>query len=221
MTESIKILLMEDDRDIARNIQAYLSRRNCEVETVGSYGEALQATERFYDIVLMDIQLPDGNAEDLVSVFKEKGMRVIVITVKEEEDFVVKMLDRGADDFLTKPFSLEILRARVDAVIRTISVLEDRKIVYGELVLDTTRALITYRGEPVELTSLEYELLSLFLINPHRVFTRGQLLERFWEDRDRIVNDNTLTATVKRIRGKISPEVIATVRGIGYRMGQL
>lgn len=219
MEKEIKILLIEDDRQIGRQIQTYLQKRNYAVEIVSSCHDALNPPDYFYDVALVDINLPDGSAEPLISKLKEKGIRVIVTTVKNDESFIVKALDKGADDFLTKPFSLEILRARIDAAMRTIAVIEDRKILYRELVLDTTKAGITYRDHPVELTSLEYALLSLFIKNPNRVFTRGQLLERFWENRDRIVNDNTLTAAIKRIRGKTSPDLIVTVRGIGYRMG--
>ncbi|MDO4719245.1 MAG: response regulator transcription factor [Peptostreptococcaceae bacterium] len=219
MEKEIKILLIEDDRQISRQVQTYLQKRNYAVEIVSSCHDALNRPDYFYDVALVDIHLPDGSAEPLIAKLKEKGIRVIVTTVKNDESFIVKTLDKGADDFLTKPFSLEILRARIDAAVRTIALIEDRKIIYRELVLDTTRARITYRDQEVELTSLEYALLSLFIKNPNRVFTRGQLLERFWENRDRIVNDNTLTAVIKRIRGKTSPDLIVTVRGIGYRMG--
>lgn len=219
MQKMTKILLIEDDRGIAEQIRIYLQNKNYLVEIASTYHEAINCLDLFYDVALVDINLPDGNAESIVSKLKEKGIRIIITTVKNDENFIVAMLDKGADDFLTKPFSLEILRARIDAVIRTISVIEDQKILYNEFILDTTRAIISYRNRPIDLTSLEYDLLSLFIKNPNRVFTRGQLLEMFWENRDKFVNDNTLTATIKRIRTKTAPTTILTIRGIGYRMG--
>jgi len=213
-----KILLIEDDREIASQIKEYLSKRNYIVEIANTYHDALLHLNLYYDVALVDINLPDGNAESFVVKLREKGIRVIVTTVKNDENFIVNTLDKGADDFLTKPFSLEILRARIDAVIRTIAVAEDSKIIYKEFILDPTKAMISYQNNFIDLTHLEYELLSLFIKNPNRVFTRSYLLEKFWEDRDKFVNDNTLTSTIKRIRGKINPNIIVTVRGIGYRM---
>lgn len=215
----LKILLIEDDIDIARQVQVYLKRKNYIVEIAPTYHSALNLLHNSYDLALLDINLVDISADDLVLKLKEKGIRVIVTTVKNDEKFIVSTLDKGADDFLTKPFSFEILRARIDSVMRTISVSEDKKIIYKNFILDTTKTQIAYKNELVDLTSLEYEVLSLFIKNPNRVFTRDQLLEKFWQDRDRFVNDNTLTCTIKRIRGKINSDVISTVRGIGYRMG--
>lgn len=213
------ILLIEDDGQIVDQIQEYLEKRNYKVETVPTYQEALYRLNNYYDLALVDINLLDGSGESLIPKMKEKGIRVIVTTVKNDENFIVNTLDQGADDFLTKPFSLEILRARIDANIRNICVVEDSKIIYQDFILEPTQARISYQNQMVQLTSLEYELLSLFIQNPNRVFTRSQLLERFWENKNKFINDNTLTATIKRIRNKTNYHSILTVRGIGYRMG--
>lgn len=154
----------------------------------------------------------------MIEKLKDKDIRVIVTTVKNDEDFIVKSLDQGADDYLTKPFSLAILRARIDAVLRTIPLNQDKTIIYKDIKIDLNNSKVYFKGREIELTALEYEILVLFIKNPHRVYTRSQLLEMFWEDRDRFVNDNTLTSTIKRIREKLDREVITTVRGIGYRM---
>ncbi|MGI5950137.1 response regulator transcription factor, partial [Peptoniphilus sp.] len=131
---------------------------------------------------------------------------------------IVNTLDKGVDDYLTKPFSLAILRARIDAVLRTITIKNDKKISYKDIEIDLSKSEVTYAGKVVDLTALEYEILLLFVKNPNRVYTREQLLEMFWEDRDKFVNDNTLTSTIKRIREKLDKNVITTLRGIGYRM---
>ena len=166
----------------------------------------------------MDINLPDKDGQHLIERLKDKDIRVIVTTVKNDEDFIIAALDQGADDYLTKPFSLAILRARIDAVLRTTPLSQDKILTYKDIKIYLKESKVYFKANQIELTPLEYEILVLFIKNPHRVYTRGQLLEMFWEDRDKFVNDNTLTSTIKRIREKIDREVITTVRGIGYRM---
>lgn len=212
------ILIIEDNKEIANQMKIFLVNKNYKVELASSYYEALDMINVGYDLALLDINLPDKEGNYLINCLKEKDIRVIITTVKNDEDFIIKSLDQGADDYLIKPFSLEILRARIDAVLRTVSLADDEKISYKDIELNLTTSSFKYKGEIVELTALEYEILALFLKNPHRVFTRSQLMEMFWEDRDKFVNDNTLTSTIKRIREKVDKSIITTVRGIGYRM---
>ena len=213
-----KILIIEDNLDIARQIKTYLEKNNYQVILAKDYYEALYKTNVDIDVALLDINLPDKDGEDLIEKLKEKDIRVIVTTVKSDEDFIIKALDQGADDYLTKPFSLAILRARIDAVLRTLPLNKDKTISYKDIKIDLDKKLLYYKEKEVEVTALEYEIILLFIKNPHRVYTRGQLLEMFWEDRDKFVRDNTLTSTIKRIREKLDRKVITTVRGIGYRM---
>lgn len=214
-----RILLVEDNNDIARQIKQYLEKYEYTVDIAPTYLVALNKINIFYDLALVDINLPDGNGKNLISKLNEKNIRVIITTVKNNEDFIVKCLDEGADDYLTKPFSLNILRARIDATLRTVQLESGEEIKHKDLVLLKNKYQIKYRNNIVELTSLEFEILSMFVQNPNRVYTRGQLLEMFWEDRDKFVTDNTLTATIKKIREKTNKDLIITVRGIGYRMG--
>ena len=213
-----QILLIEDNLDIARQIKTYLEKNNYQVALAKNYYEALYEMNVDIDAALLDINLPDKDGEDLIEKLKDKDIRVIVTTVKSDEDFIIKALDHGADDYLTKPFSLAILRARIDAVLRTLPLNEDKTISYKDIKIDLDKKLLYYKEKEVEVSALEYEIILLFIKNPHRVYTRGQLLEMFWEDRDRFVRDNTLTSTIKRIREKLDKSVITTVRGIGYRM---
>ena len=213
-----KILLIEDNLDIARQIKTYLEKNNYQVDLAKDYYEALYKMNVDIDAALLDINLPDKDGEDLIEKLKDKDIRVIVTTVKSDEDFIIKALDHGADDYITKPFSLAILRARIDAVLRTLPLNEDKTIRYKDIKIDLDKKLLYYKEKEVEVTALEYEILLLFIKNPHRVYTRGQLLEMFWEDRDKFVRDNTLTSTIKRIREKLDKKIITTVRGIGYRM---
>lgn len=212
------ILIIEDNKEIALQMEKYLSKNGYNVELASSFYEASYKMNIDIDVALLDINLPDKDGEALIEKLKSKDIRVIVTTVKNDEDFIISSLDKGADDYLTKPFSLAILRARIDAVLRTLPISQDKIIRYKEIKIDLNQSKVYFKGNLVDLTSLEYEILVLFIKNPHRVYTRGQLLEMFWEDRDKFVNDNTLTSTIKRIREKIDREVITTVRGIGYRM---
>ena len=213
-----QILLVEDNLDIARQIKIYLEKNNYQVDLAKNYYEALYKMNVDIDAALLDINLPDKDGGDLIEKLKDKDIRVIVTTVKSDEDFIIKALDHGADDYLTKPFSLAILRARIDAVLRTLPLNEDKTISYKDIKIELDKKLLYYKEKEVEVTALEYEIILLFIKNPHRVYTRGQLLEMFWEDRDKFVRDNTLTSTIKRIREKLDKSIITTVRGIGYRM---
>ena len=212
------ILIIEDNKEIALQMKRYLSKNGYNVELASSFYEASYKMNIYIDVALLDMNLPDKDGEDLIEKLKNKDIRVIVTTVKNDEDFIIASLDKGADDYLTKPFSLAILRARIDAVLRTLPISQDKIIRYREIKIDLNNSKIFFKGNQIELTPLEYEILVLFIKNPHRVYTRSQLLEMFWEDRDRFVNDNTLTSTIKRIREKVDREIITTVRGIGYRM---
>ncbi len=212
------VLIIEDNKEIASQMEKYLVNNNYEIEIASSFYEACYKMNVDMDVALLDINLPDKDGQHLIERLKDKDIRVIVTTVKNDEDFIIESLDRGADDYLTKPFSLAILRARIDAVLRTIPVNQDETLSYKDIKIDLNDSKVYFKAKQIELTPLEYEILVLFIKNPHRVYTRGQLLEMFWEDRDKFVNDNTLTSTIKRIREKLDREIITTVRGIGYRM---
>ncbi len=214
----VSILIIEDSEDIAIQMKKYLCNNGYDVEIASSFYEASYKMNVDMDVALLDINLPDKDGQHLIEKLKDKDIRVIITTVKNDEDFIIAALDQGADDYLTKPFSLAILRARIDAVLRTIPLSQDKKITYKDIKIDLNYSKVYFNGKQIELTPLEYEILVLFIKNPHRVYTRSQLLEMFWEDRDKFVNDNTLTSTIKRIREKLDREVITTVRGIGYRM---
>ena len=212
------ILIIEDNEDIALQMKKYLIKNGYGVEIASSFYEADYKMNIDIDVALLDINLPDKEGQHLIERLKDKDIRVIVTTVKNDEDFIIASLDRGADDYLTKPFSLAILRARIDAVLRTLPISQDKSISYKDIKIDLNDSKVYFKSEIVDLTPLEFEILVMFIKNPHRVYTRSQLLEMFWEDRDKFVNDNTLTSTIKRIREKLDKKVISTVRGIGYRM---
>ena len=161
--------------------------------------------------------MPDIDGINLLKILRNNNIRVIITTVKNDEKFIVRALDNGADDYITKPFKLAILRARIDKTLRT-ALVKDDFISFKDLSLNKNEGCFYYKDEKLDLTALEFEVMNLFINNPNRIFTREFLLERFWDRRQKFVNDNTLTATIKRIRDKSDRDIIKTIRGIGYRM---
>ena len=212
-----KIILIEDDEILSSGIESYLSKNDFEIETCKNFVEAKIKINNSFDLAILDINLPDNDGIGLLNTLRENDVRVIITTVKNDEKFIVRALDNGADDYITKPFKLAILRARIDKTLRT-ALVKDDFINFKDLSLNKNEGYFYYKDEKLDLTALEFEVMNLFINNPNRIFTREFLLERFWDRREKFVNDNTLTATVKRIRDKSDRDIIKTIRGIGYRM---
>ena len=212
-----KIILIEDDEILSSGIESYLSKNDFEIETCKNFEEAKKKINNSFDLAILDINLPDNDGIGLLNTLRENDVRVIITTVKNDEKFIVRALDNGADDYITKPFKLAILRARIDKTLRT-ALVKDDFISFKDLSLNKNEGCFYYKDEKLDLTALEFEVMNLFINNPNRIFTRDFLLERFWDRREKFVNDNTLTATIKRIRDKSDRDIIKTIRGIGYRM---
>lgn len=212
-----KILLVEDNRDLSIEIKKYIEKFNYSITIVETLNECKHIMKEKFDLALLDINLPDGLGIDILSLLKEKNIKTIIITVKNDEDFIVKALDSGADDYMVKPFSLAVLRARIDLCLRDSLMYSEKNILYKDYLLDEENRAIFFSGEKLDLTAREFDILTLFIKNPHRIFTREYLIEKFWDIRENYVNDNTLTVTIKRIREKLKGETISTIRGIGYK----
>lgn len=212
-----KILIVEDEKDILKRLSMFLSEHNFSIVEASSIDEVYEKTDASIDLALLDINLPDGKGDELIKYFKERDIRIIITTVKNDSNYIAEALDKGVDDYITKPFDLNVLRARVDATLRTVCV-SDENIIFKDLKINMDEGTVYYKNSPVNLTALEYSVISLFIKNPNRIFTREHLLQIFWEDNEQFVNDNTLTTTIKRIRDKTSKDLITTIRGIGYRM---
>lgn len=212
-----KILIVEDEKDILKRLSMFLSEHNFNIIVASSIDEVYEKTDASIDLALLDINLPDGKGDELIKYFKERDIRIIITTVKNDSNYIAEALDNGVDDYITKPFDLNVLRARVDATLRTVNV-SDENIIFKDLKINMDEGTVYYKDSPVNLTALEYGVISLFIKNPNRIFTREHLLQIFWEDNEQFVNDNTLTTTIKRIRDKTSKDLITTIRGIGYRM---
>lgn len=222
-----KILLVEDDKEIIRNLTAFLKEEGFDTDYVSGQKAAIDYIENKgseIDIVLLDVSLADGNGFAVCSAIKQTtDIPVIFLTASGDEFSVVTGLDMGADDYIAKPFRPRELISRIKNVLRRSgrinTVLE-----LGDVKIDTTAGNVTKSGKEVILSALEYRLLLIFANNKGNILSRSRLLDEIWDVAGDFVNDNTLTVYIKRLREKIendpqNPEIIKTVRGMGYRAG--
>ena len=220
-----KILVVEDDTLIVRNLSELLRQEGFAVTTASGQKEALQAAEKVgFDLALLDISLLDGNGFSLCKSLKERyQLPVIFLTATDDEASMVMGLDMGADDYIIKPFRPMEMISRIKSVLRRTgraqAVFE-----IGNLRVDSVRGTVHKNGKEVYLSALEYRLLLVFLNNRGVVLSRSKLLESIWDIAGEFVNDNTLTVYIKRLRDKIeddpqNAQIIRTVRGIGYKVG--
>lgn len=219
-----RILLVEDDRDIVRSLREYLSGEGFCVECAGGQKAAIEkVVGDVYDLLLIDVSLPDGNGFAVCAAAKEKNVPVIFLTASDDEYSVVTGLDMGADDYIVKPFRPRELVSRIRSVLRRCDKSQS-VIMLGNMVVDTEKGIVTQNGRDVFLSALEYRLLLVFLSNKGIVLSRSKLLEEIWDIAGDFVNDNTLTVYIKRLREKIeddpqNPSIIKTIRGLGYKVG--
>ena len=222
----MRIFVLEDDEAIGIGLSYTLENEKYEVTLVKTVAEAKKTVENEeFDLYILDLTLPDGNGYEVCSLIKSKGdLPVIFLTAYDDEINVVTGFELGADDYISKPFRVRELLARVKSVLRRYSKDNADGIVkIGELSVNTAEAKVSLRGEEVILTAMEYRLLLSFVNNRGTVLTRRKLLEEIWDVDGDFVNDNTLTVYIKRLRDKIEndpndPQYIKTVRGMGYLM---
>lgn len=221
------ILLVEDDTALSRGIALALAaddRTIVQAETA-SAARAHRADTRF-DLVILDINLPDANGLDLLRAWRAEGdvTPVILLTANDLEMDEVVGLEAGANDYITKPFSLAVLRARVAVQLRAQAVQEE-VLTMGPYHFDFARMRFSCEGASVTLSKTEQRLLRVLVENRGHAVTRADLIDRVWDDEAAFVEENALSVTVKRLRQKLErdpaqPEWLHTVRGIGYQWGQ-
>lgn len=220
-----RILIVEDDRGIVENLREFLQREGYEAEAAMGQREALERIEeKVFDLVLLDVSLPDGNGYVVCRAIKaKKEIPVIFLTASGDEYSVVTGFDLGADDYVAKPFRPRELASRIKNVLRRYKGLRST-LEYGGIVVDPVKGAVTKEGKEIFLSALEYRLLLVFFNNLGTVLSRNKILEEIWDIAGEFVNDNTLTVYIKRLREKIetdpqNPAVIKTVRGLGYKAG--
>lgn len=218
----MRTLLVEDNENIVLGLEYLLTSEGYEVDAAG---DILQARSflgnHVYDLILLDISLPDGDGFDFCRELRKRSdIAIIFLTAREEEADVVKGLDLGADDYIVKPFRNRELLSRIKNVLRRVG--KGSTILRcGQIAMDTLTGQVTVGEEEVLLTKLEYKILYNMLSCPGKLFTRDEILAGIWDISGNFVNDNTLSVTMKRIREKLGDtegNLIKTVRGMGYRI---
>ncbi|MGB4588474.1 MAG: response regulator transcription factor [Clostridiaceae bacterium] len=220
-----RILLVEDDNAIVKNLVDILQREGFSVDTASGQSDAMDLIEKErYDLCLLDISLKDGNGFAVCRAIKDKDdTPVIFLTASGDEYSVVAGFDMGADDYVKKPFRPRELISRIRSVLRR-SGKHQSVIEIENLSVDSVKGVIRKGGEEIFLSALEYRLLLVFLNHRGMVLSRSKLLEEIWDIAGDFVNDNTLTVYIKRLRDKIEddpqhPTIIRTIRGLGYKVG--
>lgn len=213
----MKILMIEDDETIVYGVKTYLARYDMDVVAASRLGDVGEEQICSADLLILDVNLPDGSGFDFLNWVRSfSKLPILMLTVKGDEDYVVKGLSQGADEYVAKPFSLPVLKARIDNLFKRLGP-EEELLEFKELILDRQSKMAILRGDAVDLNRQEFDLLAMLLANRGRQLLRSQLIDEVWGFGDE-VNDNTLTVAVKRLRKKLGPygHFIKTVRGMGY-----
>ena len=225
----MNLLIVEDDITIRQGLKFYLEQENFNVMSVEFASDAIKTINNNHiDLILLDVNLPDMDGFELFKEIKKiKDIPIIFLTANDLEVSVVRGLDMGADDYITKPFKARELVSRIKNVLRRVNNNQDNNLIkIRDIVIDLKQAKVFKNNVDVMLTALEYKILITLALNPNTVFTREKILADIWDVNEDYVNDNTLTVYIKRIREKIedditNPKIILTVRGIGYKIGGL
>lgn len=216
----MKILLVEDNKSIIKGLEYAFAQNGYSCEYCLSLDEAVRKAPFNYDAAVLDIMLPDGNGFDLFKKIRRySDLPVVFLTAVDDEDSVVNGLELGADDYITKPFSTRELIARIKRVANKNS--KKNIITVSGVTLDLDKSAVFENGKKLELTALEYKLLSLLMQNAGKVVTRELIFEKIWDVSGNFVNDNTLTVYIKRIRKKLDADIIKTVKGMGYQVAEV
>lgn len=221
MAEVKTIWHVEDDADIARFVAESLTEQGFAVEAFSNQSQARAALlSARPDVLLVDWSLPDGSGTSLCRWVRQRDAQlpIMIVTVKDEPADVVAGLQSGADDYVTKPFDLTVLRARIETLMRR-TMPEKATIACGNISLDTDSGIVRRNLEPVELTAIELRLLMLFMKNKGRIVSRETIHYDIWESGGAYVSDNALTVAIKRLRDKLGGDLnLKTVRSFGYRL---
>lgn len=218
----IELYYAEDDAHIAGIVKEYLEQKNIRVTICDTFAAVRQALKvRVPTIVLLDWNMPDGHGDDLCRWIRStwKELPVIFLTVRGDSRDIVTGFQSGADDYVVKPFALEVLYSRIQALLRRTGNVASQYLSCDGIVIDLNRRLVSCQSEEVCLSLAEYQLLLYLMQNKGRTVTRERILEQVWDLNGNYVNNNTLTVTVKRLRDKLhQPPCLKTVRSVGYRM---
>ena len=216
-----KILIVEDDSDLREGLSFSFSSDGYDVIETETKKEGLQEIKKGgCDLVLLDCNLPDGTGFELCKEVRSySNIPIIMLTARDTELDEIKALELGVNDYLSKPFSLGVLKARMKRILQEKS--ENTKIISGELSIDQSVCKVYKRGEEILLSKLEYRLLLYLIENKNHILSKEQILEKIWDSDGKYVDNNTVSVNISRLRTKIEDDVskpkrIQTVHGIGY-----
>lgn len=220
----LTILIVEDDVTLNNGIMLSLRQKDVDIQQAYDIKQTKRIlSEKQIDLIVLDVNLPDGSGFDLCKEIRQNtDLPIIFLTANDMEIDVVTGLELGGDDYITKPFSLMILRARVMAILRrSQNIKPDNKVEIDDMIFNFDTMEFTKNGEKLVLTRTEQKLLKIFLSNRGNILSRSQLLDKIWIDGAEYVDENALTVTVSRLRNKIQdtsnpPKYIKTVYGMGY-----
>lgn len=213
----MNILITEDDQDILLNLKLLLEQNNYIVDTSASIKEAKEKLNNSYDLVVLDVTLPDGNGFNL---YQESILPLeiptIFLTARDDEENIVKGLELGAEDYITKPFSSKELITRINKII--LRTKKNNVIKIKDISFDMNKMAVFKNNQEIKLTTLEIKILYLLFTNLNKVITRDSLIDSIWNWTGNDINDNTVTVYISRIREKLDSDIIVTLKGIGYRI---
>lgn len=216
-----KILIIEDDEDLREGLAFSLQMDGYEIRCAGTKREGLERIRgESFDLVLLDCNLPDGSGFDLCTqIGAGETIPVFMLTARNTEMDEVKALELGVADFMSKPFSLAVLKARIRKILNSSA--PDMRLVSGGITVDRDGCRVYRKDEEVMLSRVEYQLLLYLMENRNRVLSKEQILEHVWDSQEKFVDENTLSVNIRRLRAKIEedpghPARIRTVHGIGY-----
>ncbi len=221
-----ELLLVEDDLSLIHGLSFAIQKQGYGLETARTVREArVKWAQKAYDLVILDVALPDGTGFELCQSLREHSqVPIMFLTAADEESDIVMGLDIGADDYITKPFKLSVFLSKINAMLRRSTSFQqpETNITSGGIRMDLLKNEVTRDGRPVMLTAGETRLLRLFMQNPNIVLSSDQILSRLWDCNEKYVDQNTLSVYIRRLRLKIEedpadPKRIVTMRGLGYK----
>ena len=218
----VEVYYIEDDENIAQAVKEYLYEKNCIVSVFATITDAKKAiTNHLPAIVLVDWNMPDGRGDNLCQWIRRnwRELPIIFITARGDSCDIVTGFQSGADDYVVKPFDLEVLYSRILALLRRSGNVAEQYLSCDEIRIDQNRRVVSYCSEEINVSAAEYQLLLYLMQNKGKTVTREKILQQVWDVNGNYVNNNTLTVTMKRLRDKLhQPSCLKTVRSIGYRM---
>ncbi|MDU1643116.1 MAG: response regulator transcription factor [Anaerococcus vaginalis] len=217
-----KIFLVEDDKVIAEEIKRHLEFWNYEIKIAEDFQNIFDEFKNFHpDLVLMDVTLPFYNGYHWCKIIRKNSkVPILFVSAADENLNLIMAMDLGADDYLTKPFELDLLQIKIRALLRrAYEYIETRNILYKDISLDCDKMIISRENKEIELTKNEFKILEILLEKPGKVVNRDEIIDKIWQS-DSYIDDNTLTVNVMRLRKKLEDinifELIKTKKGVGY-----